>query len=335
MKSRRDFMAGASKGVVGLGVASWTLSDGAYAKARAEGGKRTGLVYDDVYLRHEIREDHVESPERLRRILAELRAEGLLEELTKIRRIDDPAASIESHHEPAHVAGVRGIPVTAEVAEAAVGGALAAVRAVSEGTVRNAFCAIRPPGHHANNTGREEGFCYYSNAAIAAKYAQSLGYEKVLIIDWDYHHGNATQNAFYSDPTVLFYSSHDWRAYPGTGDPKLEGDGEGQGLNVNVHLECGSKDRDMLDAWDRKLLPTAAKFEPDFILISAGFDSRRDDLLGCFDVTDDAFARMTRTAMAVAKDYCGGRVVSLLEGGYNLDGLAKAAAAHVGALLDG
>jgi acetoin utilization deacetylase AcuC-like enzyme len=331
MKSRREFVSGTSKGIVGLGVSSWTAS----RHSKSPENKSTGLVYDDIYLTHEIAKDHVESPERLRRILAALEAEGLLDDLTKIQRVRDPKPFIESHHEKAHVTGIRSIPGTSAVAEAAVGGALAAVRAVSGGVVPNAFCAVRPPGHHANNTGEEEGFCYYSNAAIAAKYAQSLGHEKILIIDWDYHHGNATQNAFYSDPTVFFYSSHDWNAYPGTGDPRLEGEGDAYGLNVNVHLGCGSKDRDMLDAWDRKLLPAAARFGPDFIIISAGFDSRRDDLLGCFDVTDDAFSRMTRTAMAVAKDYCGGRLVSLLEGGYNADGLARAAAAHVSVLMGG
>ena len=174
---------------------------------------------------------------------------------------------------------------------------LSAVEAVADGRVRNAFCAVRPPGHHANNAGREEGFCFYSNAAIAARHAQSLGFEKVLVIDWDYHHGNGTQNAFYDDPSVLFFSSHDWHAYPGTGDPSLTGAGEGSDLNINVHLDCGARDRDMLAAWDKKLLPAVASFEPDFVLISAGFDSRKDDLLGCFDVTDDAFARMTRTVL--------------------------------------
>lgn len=243
-------------------------------------------------------------------------------------------AAIERHHAERHVAAIRQLPVTGEVAAAAVGGALTAVDSVIDGKVRNAFCAIRPPGHHANNTGREEGFCFYSTAAITARYVQSLGFEKVMIIDWDYHHGNATQNAFYDDPTVLFFSSHDWHAYPGTGDPSLQGEGDGTGLSINVHLDCGSTDKDMLTAWDQKLLPAAAKFEPDFIVISAGFDSRKEDTLGCFDVTDDAFTRMTRTTMDVASSYCGGRIVSLLEGGYNVDGLAKAVAAHVGALVE-
>lgn len=330
MKTRREFVTITSKGACATAFSSFSM--GALAK---ESKMTTGFVYDDIYLRHVLQPGHPESPERLRRILSELEQQGLDEEVTPIRRVQDPMADIEEHHTPRHVVSIRELDVTGQVAAAAVGGALAAVDAVAKGEVKNAFCAIRPPGHHANNTGREEGFCFYSNAAIAAKHAQSLGFEKILIIDWDYHHGNATQNAFYDDPTVLFYSSHDWHAYPGTGDPSLRGEGDGTELNINVHLDCGAKDRDMLSAWDRKLLPAAAKFEPDFIIISAGFDSRKDDLLGCFDVTDDAFARMTRTAMEVAASHCGGRVVSLLEGGYNVDGLAKGVAAHVGALLGG
>jgi len=325
MKTRREFVDIASKGACATALSS-------LASAREMSGS-TGFVYDDIYLRHVLRSDHPESPERLRRILLELERQGLDKELSRIERADDPIASIESHHTAEHVASVRQLPVTGNVAAAAVGGAVAAVDAVTNGNVRNAFCAIRPPGHHANNTGREEGFCFYSTAAIAAKHAQSLGFDKVMIIDWDYHHGNGTQNAFYDDPTVLFFSSHDWRAYPGTGDPSLRGEGEGTGLNINVHLDCGARDREMLTAWDQKLLPAAAKFEPDFIIISAGFDSRKDDLLGCFDVTDDAFARMTRTTMDIANTYCAGRIVSLLEGGYNLEGLAKAVAAHVGELV--
>ena len=321
MKSRREFVSMTSKSACAAALTPLTAT------------KTTGFVYDDIYLKHVLRPDHPESPERLRRILLELERQGLDEEVRAIARTREPMPSIERHHTERHVASIRQLPVTGDVAAAAVGGALSAVDAVATEKVRNAFCAIRPPGHHANNTGREEGFCFYSTAAIAAKYAQSLGFEKVLVIDWDYHHGNATQNAFYDDPTVLFFSSHDWHAYPGTGDPSLKGAGEGSDLNINVHLECGARDKDMLTAWDRKLLPAAAAFEPDFIVISAGFDSRKDDLLGCFDVTDDAFARMTRTTMDVADTYCGGRIVSLLEGGYNIDGLAKGVAAHVGALV--
>jgi acetoin utilization deacetylase AcuC-like enzyme len=307
---------------------------------KAESAKnRTGFVYDDRYLDHKLglrrEQPHPESPERLLKINEAMRAAGLDKEVTRLALAANPMPSIKAHHSAEHVASVQKIPVTGPVAELAVAGALGAVEAVAKGRVRNAFCAIRPPGHHANNTGAEEGFCFYSNAAIAAKYAQkTFGYEKVLIIDWDYHHGNGTQNAFYADPSVLFFSTHDWHAYPGTGDPSLTGEGESRGLNINVHLDCGARDRDMLSAWDNKLLPAVNKFEPDLVLISAGFDSRKDDLLGCFEVTDDAFKKMTQTAMDMASQYCEGRLVSLLEGGYNVDGLASAVVTHVGTLLE-
>ena len=295
----------------------------------------TGLVYRDAFLRHHIRRGHPESPERLVKIREALEAAGLWPVLVPVTDWPDPLAALLSHHTREHVDRIRRIPTTGEVAELAVGGALAAIREVSAGRLKNAFCAVRPPGHHANNTGAEEGFCFYSNAAVAARYAQQVhGHKRVLIVDWDYHHGNATQNAFYEDPSVLFFSTHNWYDYPGTGDPSLRGSREGSGTNLNVHLGPGSTDRDMLRSWDRVLLPAVERFRPDFVVISAGFDSRRDDLLGSFEVTDDAFTRMTRTLMDIADHYCGGRLVSLLEGGYNVDGQARAAAAHVAALTD-
>ncbi len=261
---------------------------------------------------------------------------GLDQEVIPLPLLRDPMPHIRGHHTPEHIESIRRIDVTGPVAELVIAGALGAVDAVASGGVKNAFCAARLPGHHANNTGGEEGFCFYSNAAIAARYAQRVhGFERVLIIDWDYHHGNGTQNAFYDDQSVLFFSTHDWQAYPGTGVPSLTGEGDGSELNINAHLDCGSRDLDMLRHWDSKLLPAVSRFRPDFIIVSAGFDSRQDDLLGCFDLTDDVFRRMTRTAMDLAEDYAGGRLVSLLEGGYNVEGSALAAAAHVETLLEG
>jgi acetoin utilization deacetylase AcuC-like enzyme len=334
MTSRREFLGQASRGLLAAGVLPGLT--GAGASRAAQTG--TGLVTDPRYLEHRLPdrggEPHPERPLRLVRIAEAFSERGLDSELVRLPQLADPMPYIRGHHEPAHVESIRPLAVTGPVAELAVAGALGAVDAVAGGRVRNAFCAIRPPGHHANNTGREEGFCFYSNAAIAARYAQQVhGLERVLIIDWDYHHGNATQNAFYTDATVLFFSAHDWRAYPGTGDPSLRGAGEGTGLNINAHLDCGSRDADMLRHWDAELLPAAARFRPDFVIVSAGFDSRRDDLLGCFDLSDDVFRRMTRMAMDIADDCCGGKLVSLLEGGYNVDGTALAASAHVETLL--
>jgi acetoin utilization deacetylase AcuC-like enzyme len=211
---------------------------------------------------------------------------------------------------------------------------VAAVDRVCNGELRNAFCAVRPPGHHAQDGGGEEGFCYYNNVAIAARHAQAAhGMGKVLIIDWDYHHGNATEEFFYPDPSVLFFSTHRWQAYPGTGNPARQGEGEGLGFTINVDLGAGATDKDMLDAWDGAFLEKAQAFRPDLVLISAGFDSRKDDWLGDFRIGDDTFRRMTRMAKELADSAGGGRVVSLLEGGYNPAGLAEAVAAHLEEML--
>lgn len=336
MTTRRHFLASTARGIAGVGLAQAALPRGLRAAERAEG---TGLFYDPACLDHVVPASSSGGPrpevaERVIRIMEVLQERGLVDEMRSVPAHDEPMPYIVGHHTTEHVASIERIPVSGPLAELAVAGALGAVDSVTRGDVRNAFCAIRPPGHHANNTGDEEGFCYYSNAAIAARYAQRAhGFEKVLIIDWDYHHGNATQNAFFDDPSVLFYSTHDWAAYPQTGDPALVGEGQGRGTNINIHLDCGSRDLDMLRAWDAKLEPAVVDFDPDFIIVSAGFDSRRDDLLGCFDVTDDAFRRMTRAAMDFADSCCEGRLVSLLEGGYNIDGLALATAAHVETLL--
>lgn len=341
MPTRRAFVTDASLSLVGLGLAAALPGGLAGARAPHRRATGTGFFYDPRCLAHVVPPSSNGSPrpetaERLIRVMAMLNERGLVDEMRSVAVQPDAMTHIAAHHTSEHVASIRQIEVSGPLAELAVQGALGAVDAVATGDVRNAFCAIRPPGHHANNTGREEGFCYYSNAAIAARYAQRAhGFERVLIIDWDYHHGNATQNAFYEDPSVLFYSTHDFAAYPGTGDPAMEGEGEGRGTNINVHLDCGSRDADMLRAWDRKLEPAVAAFDPDFIIVSAGFDSRMDDTLGCFDVTDDGFRRMTRAAMAFADSCCEGRLVSLLEGGYNVEGLALATATHVEALLEG
>ena len=261
---------------------------------------------------------------------------GLMDQVQMIRQLSNVLPYLYLIHTRAHVESIRSrYGHSHEVAMAAVGGALAAVDAVGNGTVRNAFCAVRPPGHHARNTGREEGFCLYNTVAVAARYAQQvLHLDKILIVDWDYHHGNGTEEFFYTDPTVLYFSTHDFHAYPGTGDPARTGAGAGKGYNINVPLACGATDDDINRAFEEKLLPAARRFKPDLILISAGFDSRKDDLLGCFAVTDTGFARLTQMVMKIANEYCSGRIVSVLEGGYNMEGLASAVVSHVRALLE-
>jgi acetoin utilization deacetylase AcuC-like enzyme len=214
----------------------------------------------------------------------------------------------------------------------AAGGVLNAVDAVFDGRARNAFCAVRPPGHHAN-AARGMGFCLFNNIAIAARYAQQrYGIARALIVDWDVHHGNGTQDLFYTDPSVFFFSTHQWPLYPGTGRSDETGAGPGEGTTLNFPFPAGSGRNQVLGAVLTALVPAMRNFRPDLVLISAGFDSRAGDLLGQFTLTDEDFADLTDAVMEIAEEYAGGRLISVLEGGYNLSGLASAAASHVAML---
>lgn len=298
---------------------------------------RTGLVNDPIFLQHHIAPGHPETPDRVNFIQNKLKETGLLPHLSNISlKTGDVEYWMKTLHTDEHIASIKNsLPLAHKVAEASVRGCLAAVDEVATGKINNAFCLTRPPGHHALNTGREEGFCYYNTIAIGARFAQKeYGLKKILIVDWDYHHGNATEAMFYDDPSVLYFSTHDYYAYPGTGDPAKKGSGEGLGYNINVHLPCGTDDEKILGVYQNILLPAAEEFKPDMILISAGFDSRKEDLLGCFMVTDDAYIKMTQLIMQLASKYCNGRIVSLLEGGYNLQGISKAVVSHVDTLLN-
>lgn len=226
-------------------------------------------------------------------------------------------------------------PHSERIARLAAGGVLAAVEAVMAGRVGNAFAVVRPPGHHAGPT-RGMGFCIYNNVAIAARHLQAMhGLEKVLIADWDVHHGNGTQEVFWRDPSVLFFSSHQTPLYPGTGTRLERGEGAGEGFTWNCPLPAGTSGRQLLAAWEEQLLPLVEAFAPDFVLVSAGFDSRAGDPLGDFRLHDEDFAALTQLLLGIAAEHAGGRLVSTLEGGYDLAGLASAAAAHVAALVGG
>jgi acetoin utilization deacetylase AcuC-like enzyme len=223
---------------------------------------------------------------------------------------------------------------TYDVALRAVGTVLHAVDLVFTGQANNAFCVVRPPGHHAS-ANRGMGFCMFNNIALGARYAQRRhGAERVMIVDWDVHHGNGTQDIFYEDGSVLFFSTHQYPWYPGTGAAEETGDGKGKGLTLNCPLPSGSGRAEVWQAFQEKLKPAAEDFRPDLVLLSAGFDSRIGDPLGHFMLSDRDFADLTRVLRDIAAKHANGRLVSVLEGGYNLYGLVKAAQAHAGALQE-
>ena len=219
---------------------------------------------------------------------------------------------------------------TWEAAIRSAGGAVFAVDEVMTRRIDNAFVATRPPGHHAE-VSTPMGFCFFNNAAVAARHAQIVhGAERVAIVDFDVHHGNGTQDIFWNDKSVLYASSHEMPAYPGTG--ALGERGEHDNI-VNAPLRAGDTGETFREAYDTALLPRIEAFSPDLILISAGFDAHYRDPLGNLRLREEDFAWITRKLMAIAERKCGGRVVSLLEGGYDLDGLGRSVAAHVTALM--
>ncbi len=330
MRSRRRFLTLSAQGVAAM------LALGVSAKGFTKVTTKTGLVLDDGFLHHRISPAHPESSARYQAIKQHISANNITDKTVPISPVSDAKQWLQLIHSQQHITAIKTRqPAMHTNALLATAGVLAAVDAVCNGQVQNAFCASRPPGHHARDTGQEEGFCFYNHIAIAARYAQKYyGRNKILIIDWDYHHGDGTEWAFYDDPSVLCFSTHDMFAYPGTGLPSNIGEGDGKGFNINVHLACGIKDADIVKAFDEKLLPAVTQFKPDLILISAGFDSRKDDPLGCFDISNQGFIVLTQMVKALADTHCQGNIVSMLEGGYNLQGNASAVVAHITALMD-
>jgi acetoin utilization deacetylase AcuC-like enzyme len=307
----------------------------ALGAVHAKTARATGWVSDPAFRTPIFEPGHPEQPQRVEMIEGAMQAGPLATRLIKLTPVADVDAALRLVHTEAHIESIRkqhGARIDS-VARTAVGATLAALDALAARRVRNAFVCSRPPGHHARNSGREEGFCFYNHVAIGARHAQRRHrWARVLIVDWDYHHGDGTESFFYDDPSVLVFSTHDVDAYPRTGLASRTGSGAGAGFNINVPLACGATDDDIAAAFEHQLVPAASRFRPDIVLISAGFDSRAGDRLGCFAIGDDGFARLTRIVMKIADAHCAGRIVSVLEGGYQSAGLASAVLAHVGEL---
>ena len=310
---------------------------------------RTGFLYHPDFLSHEMGPGHPESPERLRAIMSRLDASGLLNRLVRIEA--EPASDkwVREIHTAGYIESLRDHapdsgrvfldpdtsmnPGSLRAAYLAAGGAIKAADAIVSGVVDHAFCAVRPPGHHAE-ADRAMGFCLFNNVAVAARYVQRHhGVQRVLIVDWDVHHGNGTQHSFYDDPSVLFFSTHQYPYYPGTGRSTESGEGSGTGFTINVPMSPGQGDEEYAEAFERLLVPAAEAFRPEFVIISAGFDAHRDDPLAGMALTDEGYATLTQIVARLARRHARGRVLSCLEGGYNLSALGASVEQHVSTLL--
>jgi acetoin utilization deacetylase AcuC-like enzyme len=307
-----------------------------------------GILYaDPCFLRHETG-SHPESAERLRAVYAHLESTSLIEQFVRGQIRTATADEIGRSHEPEYIRQVErwsaagGGQVESdtvmsgdsyEIACKAAGSAIDAVEQVAGGKYRRALCLIRPPGHHALRDA-PMGFCLFNNVAVAARHAvDRLGLSRVLIVDWDVHHGNGTQDAFYEDGKVFFFSSHRSPFYPGTGAAEETGAGQGSGATFNLPLRFGVSRQEFRQRFQIMLEQAAARAKPELVLISAGFDAHRADPIGSLGLESEDFSSLTRLVVQCADQYCGGKVVSLLEGGYNIRALAESVQAHAEELV--
>ena len=307
---------------------------------------RVGLYDDPAFGEHDAGPGHPERPERLEAVRRGLRQGGLVEALVPLAPRPATGAELVRVHTPEHVdrvaaadgKRVRFDPDTAmgprsyAAAMRAAGAVVDAVEKVLDGAIDRAFCNVRPPGHHAKPE-RAMGFCLLNNVAVGAAAALARGLTRVAVIDFDVHHGNGTQDAFYRDRRVLFVSSHQFPFYPGTGDLDEVGEGEGRGFTVNLPMPAGMGDGDYRRAYREIVEPIGRAFDPELVLVSAGFDAHRDDPLGGMALTAGGFAELMDVCLGVASRAARGRLVAVLEGGYDLDGIADSTAAVVSRML--
>jgi acetoin utilization deacetylase AcuC-like enzyme len=307
----------------------------------------TGYVYHPIYLKHDTGQ-HVEVAARLEAIISYLEKTGLKSKLTLIKPRPATVDEIALVHQRDYIKEIEETaakgggwldpdtvmsPDSYQAALYAAGGVIRAVEVVMGGEVANAFALVRPPGHHAT-AGQAMGFCLFNNIAIAAKYALAkYKLERVLIIDFDVHHGNGTQGTFYDNPHVMYISTHEYPFYPGTGAINETGSGEGRGTNLNIPLPAGCGDDEYLKVFEQIVIPAARRFKPQLILVSVGYDGHWADPLAMMQLSVDGYARMTGIIKGLAEELCHGRLALTLEGGYNLEALAASVKATFDALL--
>ncbi len=311
--------------------------------------RRTGIVRDERFMDHQMGPYHPESPQRLEVIYAMLDGsdmQGHFPEVPVRRAEMEEMLLVHSPEYVQELAATEGKEYTYldpdtqtssgsyEAALLAAGGLCEAIFLVHKGELDNAFALVRPPGHHAERA-RAMGFCLFNNVAIGARYAQEyLKLGRILVIDWDLHHGNGTQHSFENDPSILYFSTHQYPFYPGSGSLREVGNGKGEGFTVNVPLSGGYGDGEYVGIYEKVLRPIAVEFNPEIILVSAGFDIYREDPLGGMHVTPTGFAAMTRCIMQMADGCCGGKVVITLEGGYDIRGQSDSVKAVLKELSD-
>lgn len=303
---------------------------------------KTGIVREDIYLEHVIDYYHPESPERLKHIYS------MLDDLGNTDIIRVPARSatheeLSMVHDAGYIESIQATkgksvrldpdtstsPKSYEAALMAAGGLLSLIDSLMEGKIDNGFALVRPPGHHAERN-RAMGFCLFNNIAIGARYLEKkYGLKRIIIVDFDLHHGNGTQHSFYRDSTVLYFSTHQYPYYPGTGWVDETGEGEGRGYTVNVPFSYGMDDDDYMFAFKEVFVPVADMYKPETILVSAGFDAHYNDPLGGMRVTEKGYAMMTRILLETAQRHCNGRILYALEGGYGLEGLTNSVKAVI------